>query len=33
MPIWRSIDIDNIDDFDLASMYLKKFNENFKNNS
>jgi len=33
MPIWRSIDIDNIDDLDLAKMYLNKFNENIKNNS
>ena len=33
MPIWRSIDIDDIDDLDLAKMYLNKFNENIKNNS
>ena len=27
-----SIDIDNIDDLDLAKMYLNKFHENCKNN-
>ncbi len=32
MPNWRSIDIDNIDDLDLAKMYLNKFHENCKNN-